>query len=645
VYDAKKYDIALSSITRASGRLIRSAALCVFLVVACGGCAAPSHAASAQSADALSTPDAVYEIWEQHWTLNSDGTTVYREKTHLRLNSDRTYDDFGDPRIAFNKDTDVVEVLTARTKMVDGRYVELADYSTVEVAPDASAGWPAFGGITQMVQVMGGIEAGCMLEREHKITTKAGVRPYLAADVHIDNQYPVLSHSVLVSIPSGTELSPFVSGISEDKYVYSFEQSSGDMVTHRWDFTALKALPNEAQAPHWQSRGVRLAFTTAPDETTWLKARLDMIEAAADESPLASDLAQKWTEDANTASEKLDALQDKFSGSFNFVNITPAWRPAQPRPALEVLNCCYGLPAESAAVLLTLARSSGVAVQPALLVNDETWRAEAPQAAMSSQYVLLIDGDDGPEIWHPRHGRIRRDSRWAGHTALSITGDKLTKLRLPAWDAAADSRCRVTGAVTIDEEGAYSGVLTVKITGLFVKSDSLKTTDGQRGQVSRMVNHVIADAQVDDFTLKSLTDGAFETEARISSDGKLEKLHDLYRLDLAQTSPALNDVAIPLRHSRRQTAARLVGPFDESIDLTVNWPEDWLVAAAPASVDEVGGDWGAASQTVTSIENGFKLQRRLRVNSRDLSPEAVVAIRKPLNELRSDHARTLLLKK
>ncbi|MBU0616244.1 MAG: DUF3857 domain-containing protein, partial [Planctomycetes bacterium] len=594
-------------------------------------------------ANSLSTPDAVFELWEQHWTLNPDGSIVYHEKKHTRLNSDRTYRTFGDPRIAYNQDTDEVEVLVARTKMADGTYVELADYSTVEVAPDSSAGWPAFGNITQMVMVMGGIEPGCVLELEHRITSKPGTCPYLAADLGIDDRYPVRARSITVSVPQDAQLSPFVSGLTEDDYVYTFQQSSAGGTTHRWDFVGLDGQPNEPQALPWRESGVRLAFTTAPDAETWIRQRLSVIEEAASESPLLTRLAQQWTKDETSDADKLAALQGKLAGTFNFVNFDVAWRPATPRPASEVINCCYGLPAESAAALLALARATGIPVQPALLVDDGVWDDQAPQAAMVSAYVVAFNGPDGLEIWHPQHGRIQRDNQWAGYTLLGVEAGKLARTRLPAWTSPDESRCMVTGNVTIADDGKYAGKLTIRTVGLFVSPGDLETADGQKRRVRSIVNHVLPDANVRNFTLKSLTNDAFEAEAEIELTEPLDKLHDCYLLELAQSSPAVADVPVPLTHSRRLTGARLVGPFDERIDLTISWPDAWSVENLPKGVTHVGGSWGEIVQTVTPGGTSLRLQRHTRVNHRDLPPADVVAIRNPLNEFRSAHTRTLLL--
>lgn len=644
MYDAELILNAAVTAPRSAVRRLGPLAAGVLLIAFCAGCATPSQADPLRPADdALDTPDVVFELWEQDWTLNPDGSIVYHEKTHTRLNSDRAYRRFGDPRIAYNQDTDQVEVLVARTRTADGTYVELADYSTVEVAPDSSAGWLAFGNITQMVMVMGGIERGCVLELEYRITTKAGTRPFLAADLRIDDQYPVRAHAVSVTVPQGTELSPIVGGLPDDAYVYAFQQSADGQTTHRWDFVGLEGQPDERQALPWRERGVRLAFTTAPDADTWIRQRLAAINEAADESDLVSKLAADWTADLTADADRFSPLQNKLAETFNFVNFDVAWRPARPRPASEVINCCYGLPAESAAALLALARAADLPVQPALLVDDDVWDRQAPQAAMVAAYVVTYEGPDGLEIWHPHEGRIWRDKHWAGYTLLGVDEGKLVRTPLPAWTDADDSLCTVTGNVTVTDDGKYTGKLTIKTSGLFVSPNDLDSGEGQKRRVRNIVNHVLPDAKIADLTVKSLTSDTFEAEAEIELAEPLDKLHECYLLELAQSSPAVADVPLPLAHSRRLTPARLVGPFDERVDLTISWPEAWSVENLPKGVERVGGSWGEIAQTITPGDASFRLQRHTRINRRDLPADDVIAIRGPLNELRCAHTRTLLL--
>jgi len=625
-------------------RGLRPLGLTTALVFLLTGCAAPVHADPPRPRAASDTPDAVFELWEQHWTLNPDGSQVYHEKQHVRLNADRVFGTFGDARITFNAATDEVEVLQARTRLPDGRYVELAPYSTVEVAPDAAAGWPAFSSLRQRVMVMGGIEAGCVLETEYRIRTRAGARAALAADLRIDHEYPVRARTITVTLPPGCEIAPVLTGLPDDAYLYSFEQRSDGTSRHRWDFAALDGRPAESQALPWQEAGVRLAFSTAGAADAWLGERLAAVDAAAGESALLSKLADEWTAGASTDGDRLRALQSRLADTFNFVHFDPDWQPPLPRPAADVIQHNYGLPAEAAAVLLALARAAGIAVQPGLLVADHVWLDDAPQPGMIAAYVVVHEGANGREVWHPQHGRIRRDRRWAGHTLIVSEEARITRTTLPAWLDPGESRCAVTGSISIAEDGKYAGQLHIRTCGLFVAPGELETREGQKRRIEHVVRHVLPEANVGDFTLRSLTPEVFEVAVEIKSGEPLKKLHDCYQLVLAETFPALADVPLPTAHSQRLTAARLVGPFDESVELSVSWPQSWKVDAVPGELSQASEGCGLVWQRVTATEQGMRLARRTQVTRRDLPPEAVLALRSPVNELRSAHARTLLLR-
>ena len=619
-----------------SRRLVRIA-LATFVLAAATPLVAPAQTAATQ-------PDAVYELWEQDWTLNADGSIVYHENKHLRLNSDRVFRDFGDPRFDYDADNQTLEILAARTRLPNGKYVELADYSAVEVAPDAAGGWPAFGAILQRVLVMGGIEPGCVLENEFRLTTKPGVRPYLAADLHIDDRYPVKSRTITVTVPHGKELSPIVGGIKEGDYLYSFDQHADGSATHRWVFAALPGDPHEPQEAPWYEGGVRLAFTTAASADAWIREQLTSIETAADESPILTKLAGEWTKDQLTASDKLGALQSNLAKTFNFVNFDVDWRPARPRNASDVIRGNYGLPAEAAAVLLSLAHAAGVPARPALLVADDVWDDHAPQAAMVSGYILAIESDGATELWHPHDGRVQRSKRWSGYAAISASASGFDRIALPAWNNADESRCIVAGSIDIADNGEFTGSLTIRTTGLFATSGSLDTREDQKNRVESIISRILPDAELTEFTMKSLTPNAFDVDAVIKSDGKLGELHGCYEIALLDSTTSAADVPLPLSSSRRETPVRLTGAFDERIDLTVNWPENWTAVAVPQPLAEKSGQWGALSQQVEHTEHGVRLTRHCRINQRTLAAADLLTLRGPLNDLRADGAHTLILR-
>jgi hypothetical protein len=631
------------------------------LVLLCAGCAAPSHAQSPPPQPAApAAPDAIIELWEQDWTLNPDGSTVYHEKKHVRLNSERAYGEFADPRITYSVDTDKLEVLQARTRLPDGSYRELPDYARVTVGPDGATGWPAFAGLRQQLLVMSGVQPGCVLELEYRITSKPGARRYLAADLQLDHQYPVLRRSITVSTPSEVPLRYILSGVSQGVT----DSPSG---ARRWTFENLAPVPHEPQSPPWQINCGRLAFSTAGKASDWLKARMGQLEAATDKSELLDKLATEWTKDRKDSSDKLRGLQEKLAASFNFVDLPVDWRPATIRPASEVIQCNYGLPEEAAAVLLALARAASLPVLPGLLVSDDTWHHEVPQDRMVAAYVVLlivgragdvhmVEGDSGshaavldtgdePEIWDPRQGRILRAGRWAGYTLLPVPDVLMPRTLLPAWTDADESRCSVYGKVTVNEDGTLAGELSLRTTGLFLSPESLRNADAQKARIGGLLGRVLPDLNVESFSVSTLSVGEFVAVARVKSGKPLKKLDQRHLLQLAADGPFLADVPMPLAFSRRQNPVRLAGAFDEQIDLTIEWPDNkWSLEVRPSSIGRVAGEWGSIEQGVSVNGHSLRVQRHTRVEQRDLPAKDFLALRGPANELRSEHARTLVLK-
>ena len=607
-------------------------------------------ASALAQAPPVAPPDAVIELWDQQWTLSADGSIVYREKQHVRLNNERAHGEFADPRITYNANTDKLDILVARVKRPDGTYRELPDYSHVEVAPSQTSGWPAFAGIRQHLLVMSGIEPGCVVELEYQITTKAGTRPFLAGEVRLDHRYAVNERRAVITVPPDVKLRTAVTGVSG-----SLPPDSREIVLRD-----LPAAPDEPQALPWQTRCPRLIFSTAGGASTWLKQRTSELESAAEGSELITKLAAEWTKDKESAADKMRALQEKLAAGFNFVELPVEWRPSSIRPASEVIRTNYGLPEEAAAVLLALARTAKLPVCPGLLVNDDVWNYEAPQNGMVATYVVLLvpdrpgdleltPGPDGikpyykaldtgeyPEIWDPHSGRVLRTARWAGYTLLPVPDVLMPRTLLPAWVNTDESRCNVQGKVTVNEDGSLAGTLTLRTTGLFVSSESLRSSDAQKSRIAALLGRVVPDINVESFTIKTLAPGEFEIAAQIKSSKPLKKLGETHCLQLAQDGPFLADVPLPLAYSHRGTPVRLAGAFDEDLAVTFDWPEKWHLAAQPGDLARVAGDWGGVEQSVTTEKHGLTLRRHTRIVQAELPAAAFMTVRDPLNELRSE---------
>lgn len=599
-----------------------------------------SAAALAQSPAAVQ-PDAIIELWEQRWTLNADGSAVYHEKEHVRLFGDRVFGDYGDQRLAYDANSQVLELISARVKRPDGQYVELPPYARVESGLGGAAGWPAFASLREFIPVISGIEPGCVVELEHKLLSRAGRSPLIDAELRLDHRFEVKQRLVEVIVPPNVTLRSTVSGAGD--HVDHVEEKRPDGSTsHTWRLKDLPERVDEPQSPPWTERCPRLRFTTCSEPKDWAAQKLTAIEAVANESPLISRLAGEWTKEASSASEKLAAIREKLSKTFNFVNFSRELRPA-PRKASDVAQSNYGLPEEAVALFQTLARAAGVPARAGLLIADVQWDETVPVGSDIADYVLVVEGSTGAEFWRPQHGLVERDVVGAGHTVIASAAGGSQRYSLPVWTAADDCQINVAGVVTLKDDGTYGGRLTFRATGALVSAQALRARDAQSRRVNALARRVLPDADVTEFSVKALAEGMFEVDATLAGKNR-EKVAGCWALRLAEEGPCAEDVGLPLTHSRRLTPARITSPFSEKIDLRVEWPAAWKIDAKPTPLKSVMADWGAAELTVTQEGSSARVQRTRRIESRDLPPAWLLELRGPFNTLRSEAARTFLFR-
>lgn len=601
-------------------------------------------------------PDALIQEWHQHWARTRDGGTTYHERRRVKLLNDRAYGAFADPRITYDARTESVEIIAARVRTPDGRIVDTPAYSRNEVSPSGPAGWPAFASLRQIVLTLSGIEPGCVTDVEYRIVSRPERRAVLAADLRLDHEYPIALRTIRVDEDAGTDLASEVTGLPTTAYTYMVTSGGvdGPMVSHRWEFTALAPAVSEPQSPPWQAHSPRLCFTTANPET-WAADTLHPLATTSESDRGLAGVGQTWAADAVGDDARVRAVQKRFAETFNFVDFDVSWRPAQLRPAAEVFASGHGLPEECLAVFLGLAGPGG---RPGILVADNAWSAAAPQTAAIAAWVAVFPNGDGQSVWHPQHGPVARDARWAGHTLHWMTDDgTVGTVPLASFADPTESELSLAARIRIGPDGTYTGTAAFTISGLFLPA-ALAGDDGrQKDRVRELLGRVLPKLKVESLRVRSLapgsgraagagwTAGVFTGEATLASDGPLEKTADRFSFTLAADGPhTLNIAWPPLARSRREGPVWLTGAFQERVELIIEWPEGWKLEARPADGASATADWGAVEQFTSVDGPRLRLERSLRVTSREMSAASFLAIRDALNQLRTESARTLLLK-
>lgn len=122
--------------------------------------------------------EAEFKKIKESWTLQADGTQVYRQSkvltlyTHTAMN--RTY---GESFITYDPRYQTLQIHESYTRQKDGNIVKTPANALVEVLPSAAANAPAFNALREMVVVHTGLELGATIYLDYSITTKPGYLP------------------------------------------------------------------------------------------------------------------------------------------------------------------------------------------------------------------------------------------------------------------------------------------------------------------------------------------------------------------------------------------------------------------------------------------------------------------------------------
>ncbi|MFN0134788.1 MAG: DUF3857 domain-containing protein [Phycisphaerae bacterium] len=609
-----------------------------------------SNAQTSRPIEPLDQPDAIVNFWRQHWTKSADGSIVYHERKEVTINTDRAHRDFADPRITYDSATQTVEIIAARTRLPSGKTIDVPAYSRTEVAPGWASGWPAYATIRQMVLVMSGIERGCVVELEYKLITKPAAKAVLAGELRLQDRYPIKRREIRFDLAAGEWLRPWLSGISEQAASYAFDQRSDGSTAHTMVIPELPVLIEEPASPPWQTRAARVTFSASGKADAWLSEQLHAMFDLSDPGDDLTKVAQSWViNKSGTREETIRAIQERVAATFNVVDVDAAYRSWKRRTADEVLRGNFGTPADAAVMMLALARAAGLKAQPAMLLRDGIWVEKTPQEGLIGAFAIAVPGDAGLEFWHPQHGRMQRSGRWSGCTLATAEGEDgaLQQIAWPAWTNVADSRVAVTGELAITADATLTGRMNVRLSGCFVNAEELRKGDAQQARVRDILKRVSSAIDVESVTIRALAPDTFEATAQIKSAKPIEGAGDLRRLAIGADGIASGDVELPLASAKRQTTVLLPAALEQQVDITLSWSAEWTIEASPSEEFAVTGEWGSATSDVdlNAAERKLRLTREIRFPSREFSPALWLAASEPLNDLRKEASRTVLLRK
>lgn len=555
--------------------------------------------------------DAVILLWEDAVTLVPEGGYTWSVKKHVRVNNDRSYGAFADPRITYNADYQSVKITTARTRCPDGRVVDVPKYSRNEVAPQETAGWPALAGIRQIVVSFSAIEPGAILELEYDVESKRGALPFDEFDFPIAAPYPIASRRIL---------------------------RNGKPIHEASNVEAL--IDEPLSLPARDRFGLKI-LSTAANTKAWARAILEYIEARAKcDSEHAYCDASKIAASSDPL-EKAYVIQSAMAAQFCVVD-PPAisvW-PKQ-RPASMTRPTHYGTSLEAACLLLAMYRSAGLKAEPFFAVSCQS--DEISTGAITA-FGVAVEARNETSYWHPMHGRIRNPGPWGGWRRFDnayVNG----RSDMPGrFDAPVESRLESSARLVLDDSAKYTGTVDLRMTGLFLPN-ALRTDDQKKSAINDALIRLIPNVELSKYTVTTLSNDVFAVNADVKSSKPLESAGDDRVFAFPTDGPWHSTFPLPLGKSGRKTLLKTPGPFVQESFIELKLPEGWATSASPKTYGTAIGNDANLSQQVEAVGRWVRLRNNITVSQRIWAPERYPELRTAICNSQSPAAKTLVIRK
>ena len=167
------------------------------------------------------SPDAVYKLIRQEWTVNDDGTSDYHYRHEVQILRNRAltaYADKGETFVLYNPDLEDLTINEVYTIQSDGNKVAMPQNAFIYQLPSQCADCGRFAHMRELAMVHTGMELGCIIVVDYSVHRRYSL---VNETIELVKDCPVERWEVNVDVPAGQELSVQMT----DPKVFAFQPS------------------------------------------------------------------------------------------------------------------------------------------------------------------------------------------------------------------------------------------------------------------------------------------------------------------------------------------------------------------------------------------------------------------------------------
>jgi hypothetical protein len=467
------------------------------------------------------------------FTLGRDGGSAQEYFRALEVFNLTGREKFSDFRIPFDKNSEKIEVILAKTIKGDGTVVDVEPKAINDVTPPELAEADLYANVVHRVLSFSAVDPGSMLavhfrKENEKADQVEGV-------VLFQFDEPIVRKDLKIVIPDDRTLRYKIRGLTSE-----LKEEAGDgLRTYHVQAADSPQIKTESDMPPLQEIASRIVFSTFADWKDAAGAFASSFYAAAKPGPDVEKLTRGLLKEAKSDEDKVKAVFFFVARDIRSVRFALGEGGFEVHAADTVLKNRYGDWKDKSALLVAMLRAAGVPAYP-VLVNSRSVPPEEDVPTLKQFDALLVaaprPGDAGYLFLDPfadnslfGYFRAGRGSRGL---LVKPDGAEFVDVRcLP--EAESLERCKISAE--LDGAGAIRGTLSASLSGLF----DLRARQALKDKTAK---------ERDVFFTESIN--------RLCEDGKAIKN------DLSDT----RDLAVPVRVSQ-DFSGRNYGVFQGAIML------------------------------------------------------------------------------
>jgi hypothetical protein len=407
---------------------------------------------------------------------------------------------FSDFRIPFDKNSEKVEVILAKTIKGDGTVLDVEPKAINDVTPPELAEADLYANVLHRVLSFSAVDPGAMLAVHYRKENEKASQVEGVVLLQFDE--PIVRKDLKVVIPEDRTLKYTVRGLAA-----GFEEEAGEGVkSYHLQAADSPQIKPEEYMPPLQEIASRVVFSTYPDWRAAAGAFAESFYAASNPAPEITEFAGQLTKDAKTERDKIKAVYFFVAKDIRSVRFAFGEGGYDVHPAGEVFKNRYGDWKDKGALLVALLKASGVTAHP-VLVNARGVPPEEDVPTLKQFDALLVAvpgaADGGNLFLDPFADNSLFGYFMAGRGSRGLLvkpgGAEFVDVRcLP--EAESVERCEI--AAELDSLGGIKGKISADLSGIF---------------------DLGARQALKDMTAKERTDFFAESVNKLCEDGKAMK--------------------------------------------------------------------------------------------------------------------------